>query len=100
MAAKIGKQQVQTKATGSMITREDILVKAQETCFEEPRPVELTSDILDSTEQLMYADLDVVVAEGISFESFRIPAIQNIGDFLQVLVIQSKELIRERNEIE
>lgn len=56
MAAKIGKQQVQTKATGSMITREDILVKVQETCFEEPRPVELTSDILGGKEQLICAD--------------------------------------------
>ena len=56
MAANIGKQQVQTKATGSMITREDILVKAQETCFEEPRPVELTSDILGGKEQLICAD--------------------------------------------
>jgi hypothetical protein len=48
----------------------------------------------------MYADLDVVVAEGISFESFRIPAIQSIGHFFQVLVIESKQLIRGRNEIE
>lgn len=41
-----------------------------------------------------------VEAEDISFEIFRIPAIQSIGHFFQVLVIQSKQLIRGRNEIE
>jgi len=33
-------------------------------------------------------------------ESLRIPAIQSIGHFLQVLVIESQELIRGRNETE
>ncbi len=93
-------RQEEAKETGPILTREEIPEKANETSSKKPSAQELTTDVLESTEQLIGTNLKARYTEGLRLESLRIPAIKSIGHFHQVLVIESKELIRGRNETE
>ena len=92
--------QEEAKEMGPILTREEMPEKANETSSKKPSAQELTTEVLGSTEQLIGTDSKARDTEGIRLESLRIPAIQSIGHFLQVLVIESQELIRGRNETE